>query len=68
MHTGYFSRASEDGHSQAISGVHIVDNGKAICGYKPAAHMQFVWCSHSLHLPYVSCKKCKQKIAKQEKK
>ena len=69
MKTGYFSRAHEDGHSAKSTQVHIVDDyGKPICRYKPHKTMQFLCCAWHIYLPYVECKKCKQKLFKRRNK
>ena len=64
MSTGYFARATENGKRQAISGVHIVEDGKPICGYEPVDGMQYLWCSPHVQIDYVTCATCKKKHAK----
>ena len=62
MKTGYFGRATENGHRAMATKVHVVDDfGKPICGYKPHKTMQFQWCAMGVRLPYVECPKCKTK-------
>jgi len=59
--TGWFGRATEDGHNTARSGVHFIEGGKPVCGYKPAKAMLFQFCSQGFNWPYIECEKCKQK-------
>lgn len=62
IQTGYFARATEKGHKAAWTKVHLVRDGKPLCGYKPHKTMQFQWNSNGVHLPYVECDKCKENI------
>lgn len=57
--TGYFARAHENGHSAKSTKVHVVKNGKAVCGYRPHETMQFCWNANGIYLGYVDCPKCK---------
>ena len=63
MKTGYFARPFNYYHKSKTTMVHIVDNdNKPICGYKPHRTMKFQWCSLSVYLIYVECKKCKKEF------
>ena len=64
MKTGYFARASEEGHNACETMVHVVSDNKALCGYRPHKTMQFCFCAGGVYLPYVKCKKCKEKYSK----
>lgn len=66
--TGYFGRATEGGHRAARSGVHFTEDGKPVCGYKPAKAMQFQFCSQGFHWPYIECEKCKAKYRRMAEK
>ena len=60
--TGYYARASENGHKAcATRYVHLVENGKPICGYKPHPTMQFMFCSVGFYMDYVDCPTCREK-------
>jgi len=68
MKTGYFARATEEGHRAKFTQVHIVDDyDKPLCGYKPHKTMQFYFCSIGVYLPYIECKRCKVKLFKRRK-
>jgi len=58
--TGYFARASEDGHKACSSKVHIVRGKLPLCGYRPHKTMQFMFNAAGIHIPYVECAKCKE--------
>jgi hypothetical protein len=60
--TGYYAKV----HGKHTM-VHLVDEGKPMCGYKPAKSMQFQCCAPFPHLEYVECKKCKEKFEKKYK-
>lgn len=61
MKTGYFARATEEGHRAKSTQVHIVDNyGKSLCRYRPHLTMKFQWCSGGVNLSYVECKECRK--------
>jgi len=65
MRTGYFSRATEEGHIAKFTQVHIVyHNNKLLCRYRPHPTMKFQWCSGGVNLSYVECKKCKERYKK----
>lgn len=65
MKTGYFARATEEGHRAKSTQVHIIyEDGYTLCGYKAHKTMQFCVCAFGVHLPYVECKKCLQKYLK----
>lgn len=69
MKTGYFSRATEEGHRAKFTQVHIVDGyNKPLCRYKPHITMKFLWCSGGVNLSYVECKECRKKYKKLLKK
>ena len=62
MKTGYFAKATEEGHKAGFTIVHIVDNyGEPICRYKPHKTMQFCFCSNGIYLPNVECPQCRKK-------
>ena len=68
MKTGYFARATEEGHRAKSTQVHIVDyNNEPLCRYRPHKTMQFCFCANFEHLPYVECKRCKEKLFKRRK-
>lgn len=63
--TGYFARASEDGHkAMSTKHVHFVEDRKPICRYKPHETMRFQFCSVGFYDGYASCPEC---IAKKKK-
>lgn len=57
--TGWYGRATEHGHSAKSTKVHLLVNGKPVCGYKPHKTMQFQWCSYSTM--YIECDECKKR-------
>lgn len=57
--TGYFARAGQNGLSAKSTKVHVIKNGKPVCGYKPHKTMQFCWNANGIYLSYVDCPKCK---------
>lgn len=59
--TGYFARASQNGLTAKSTKVHVVENGKPVCGYRPHKTMQFCWTANGIYLRYVDCPKCKAK-------
>lgn len=65
MKTGYFARATEEGHRAKFTQVHIVnDYDKPICRYRPHRTMQFMFSANEAYLPYVECKGCRKKYNK----
>ena len=66
--TGWFGRASEQGHSAKSTKVHLLVNGKPVCGYKPHKTMQFQWCASSIMNSYIECSECKEKATEYEYK
>lgn len=64
MQTGYFARASGEpkGCKEVVSGVHILENGKTICGYKPHKTLRFHWCAGQIVAHYVECRTCERII------
>jgi len=58
IYTGYYAKVANVG--RCWSGVHLVANGKPICGYKPAKTMSFQMCSPFVVQEYIECKKCKE--------
>lgn len=54
MQTGYFANQNRS------TKVHLVENGKAICGSKMSQDAEFHWCSRTAHLSYVNCEKCRK--------
>jgi hypothetical protein len=65
--TGYYARASEDGHRASQSKAHIVLEGNPVCGYKPHKTMQFCWCANGVVEEYVDCVKCRRWYARRVK-
>jgi hypothetical protein len=62
---GYF--AKEIGSiGKQFTQIHIVKNGKAMCGYKPVKSMKFQWCTDGINYKFirVECEKCKKKFEK----
>ena len=64
MQTGYFARASGEpkGCREIVTNVHVTENGKSICGYKPHETLRFQWCAHGVVYNYVDCQTCKHII------
>jgi len=58
--TGYFARATENGHRAKSTKVHLVQGGQGLCGYVPHPTMRFQFCAAFPVLAYVECPKCKQ--------
>lgn len=56
--TGYFGIP---GSSKGNFTVHVVNEGKPICGWKPSPEHEFQWCSHGITYNYVDCETCKKK-------
>lgn len=56
--TGYFARATENGHRAAHTKVHLVNGSIALCGYMPHPSMKLQSCANFAHLPYVECQSC----------
>lgn len=61
IQTGNFARSTENGHSAKQTQIHLVINGKPICGYKPHETMKFQFNANFPHMPYLGCKSCKKK-------
>jgi len=60
--TGYFGRASQrPGGDARTTQVHILRNGKCLCGYKPHKTMLFHWNSSNINLDYAECPTCVSK-------
>jgi len=68
MRTGYWARAHEDRHDTRTTKVHIEKDDKGLCGYIPHKTMKFQWCAMDVYLPYVECKKCKEKYQRIEER
>ena len=64
--TGWFGRASEDGHNAKNTKVHCLRDGKPLCGYKPHKTMQYQFCSDSIMHSYIECPKCKEEAFQYE--
>lgn len=65
MKTGYFARATEEGHKALFTQVQIVNGyNKPLCRYKPHGTLHFLWCANCVQLSYVECKKCKEEYKK----
>jgi hypothetical protein len=62
--TGYFGRPSDNGLSAKWTFVHVVKDGKPICGYKPHPTMSFQFNADYIKYDYIECKKCKEKANK----
>jgi len=59
--TGYFGKQSSiPGGTGRATNVHFVDNGKPLCGYRPARGYTFQSCSHGWHARYIECAKCRR--------
>ena len=58
--TGYFARATENGHKACSTKTHIVRGKLPLCGYRPHKTMQFMFNSAGIYMPFVECKKCKE--------
>jgi hypothetical protein len=64
VQTGYFDRRGVGDYREAVSGVHLVHEGKIpICNYHPAARMEFRVVSVTADLPAVGCRKCRRLYA-----
>lgn len=57
--TGYYGKPASVG--RCYSSVHLVANGKPICGYKPSKNFTFQMCAGFVVPEYLTCKKCKEK-------
>lgn len=55
--TGYFADTKNS------TKVHLVENGKPICGVAIGIKKQYQWCARRVHLEYLECKRCKNKQA-----
>lgn len=60
--TGFFGipgRLPHNSHS-----VHVVRNGKPICGTRMHPEAEYQWCADGVHTGYVECEKCKHAIGR----
>jgi hypothetical protein len=66
LETGYFARATENGHSAKHTQVHVYSHSsnRALCGYRPHKTMLFQWVSRGITPPYVECSGCLAKCLK----
>ena len=44
--------------------VHVVRNGKPICGQHIHPKAQFQWCADGINLNFIECKRCKLRASK----
>lgn len=59
MTTGYFGiPGNKDRHDNHH--VHVVDNGRPVCGTRVHPGSQYQWCAHGIQQDYVDCQRCKQ--------
>lgn len=59
--TGYFG---VPGSSKGRFTVHVINNGKPLCGWKPRSDMAFQWCAHGVQWTYIECDRCREKSIK----
>lgn len=57
--TGWFGRPSTELHKAAATMVHVIADGKPICGYAPHKTMAFQFCSNGINYQYTECPACK---------
>jgi hypothetical protein len=64
--TGFFGIPGHDITGQ----VHVLENGKPICGTVPHPKARFQWCANGVRSEYLTCKRCIERLPKlvQEKK
>lgn len=39
--------------------VHVVHNGKTLCGWTPGPEFEFQFCATGIHLPMIECARCR---------
>ncbi len=59
--TGYFGIPG----TSRTTLVHIVDNGRPICGSRVGPDQQFQWCAGGVRLEYVECARCIKRLARE---
>ena len=52
----------------STSVVHIVYDGKCICGAKFSPLSQFQFCANRIYLLYVTCNRCKERLHRHQEK
>lgn len=57
--TGWFGIP---GGPASTSKVHIVYDGKCICGAKFSPKSEFQWCANRVYISIVDCKRCKERL------
>jgi len=58
--TGYFGIPG----TSRTTRVHVVENGRPICGSHLGPGQKFQWCAGGAQLEYVECSRCKARLAK----
>ena len=58
METGYYA------DNKYYTKVHVLHDGKPICGSVIGKKMSFQWCSHDIKFDYIECERCKTKARK----
>lgn len=56
MNTGWFGVPGKT--PPVDTKVHLVHQGRTLCGWKPGSHYQFQWCATGIHLEMVECARC----------
>lgn len=56
IETGYFSNLL---YPYSRSKVHVVDDGKPLCGCAISKNSEFQWCAHYINPEYIECSRCK---------
>lgn len=56
--TGWFGIPGAS--SRLSTKVHLVSNGKPVCGSKISTKQEYMWCSHGIMRTYLECEHCKK--------
>lgn len=62
MKTGFFA-VPGSGYRTKVHIVYAIDT-EPLCSAHPRNDAEFQWCSGTVHLDYVECKRCKARYAK----
>ena len=52
--TGYYGVPG----SYRVSMVHLVRDGRPVCGFRPVPASEFQWCCHGINIVYLRCPRC----------
>lgn len=58
--TGYYG---VPGYHRA-SMVHLIRDGRPVCGFRPANTSEFQWCAHGIKFTFLECPRCREHAKK----